>query len=54
MVEDIMIDFYLTLKIKENKVVLAYDLQIVDNIKAEEHDIKVDYIITNSRINKIY
>lgn len=39
---------------KRNKIVLAYELQIVDNIEAEEHDIKVDYIITNSRINKIY
>lgn len=46
--------FLSNIKDKRNKVVLAYDLQIVDNIKAEEHDIKVDYIITNSRINKIY
>ena len=46
--------FLSNIKDKRNKIVLAYDLQIVDNIEAEEHDIKVDYIITNSRINKIY
>lgn len=46
--------FLSNIKDKRNKVVLAYDLQIVENIEAEEHDIKVDYIITNSRIDKIY
>ena len=46
--------FLSNIKDKRNKIVLAYNLQIVDNIEAEEHDIKVDYIITNSRINKIY
>lgn len=46
--------FLSNIKDKRNKVALAYDLQIVENIEAEEHDIKVDYIITNSRINKIY
>lgn len=46
--------FLSNIKDKRNKIVLAYDLQIVGNIEAEEHDIKVDYIITNSRINKIY
>lgn len=46
--------FLSNIKDKRNKVALAYDLQIVENIEAEEHDIKVDYIITNYRINKIY
>nr|WP_083935655.1 5-formyltetrahydrofolate cyclo-ligase [Clostridium sartagoforme] len=39
---------------KVNKVVLAYDLQVIDKIESEEHDIKVDYIITNSKIIKNY
>lgn len=39
---------------KNNKVVLAYDLQIIDKIESEEHDIKVDYIITNTKIIKNY
>jgi 5-formyltetrahydrofolate cyclo-ligase len=39
---------------KNNKVVLAYDLQVIDKIESEEHDIKVDYIITNSKIIKNY
>jgi len=46
--------FLSNIKDRRNKVVLAYDLQILDNIEAEEHDIKMDYILTNSRINKIY
>lgn len=39
---------------KNNKVVLAYDLQVIDKIESEEHDIKVDYIITNSKVIKNY
>lgn len=39
---------------KNNKVVLAYDLQVIDKIESEEHDIKVDYIITNTKIIKNY
>ena len=31
---------------KNNKVVLAYDFQIVDKIEKEEHDVKVDIILT--------
>ena len=31
-----------------NKLALAYDFQILDNIKSEIHDIKVDYIISNN------
>lgn len=36
-----------------NKVVLAYDLQIVDFIEPEVHDISFDYIITNTKFRKI-
>ncbi|GAA0108742.1 MULTISPECIES: 5-formyltetrahydrofolate cyclo-ligase [Clostridium] len=40
------------IKSKKNKIALAYDLQIVDKIESEVHDIKVDYIITNTRALK--
>lgn len=44
-------DKYLSsLSYKVDKVALAYNFQIVDNIKTEEHDIKVDYIITDNEI----
>lgn len=44
-------DRYLSdIKFKKNKIALAYDLQIVDKIECEAHDIKVDYIITNTSI----
>ncbi|MGG7059323.1 5-formyltetrahydrofolate cyclo-ligase [Clostridium nigeriense] len=36
-----------------NKVVLAYDLQIIDIIEPEAHDITFDYIITNTKFRKI-
>lgn len=36
-----------------NKVVLAYDLQVVDFIESESHDINIDYIITNTKFRKI-
>lgn len=36
-----------------NKLVLAYDLQIVNFIEAEAHDISFDYIITNTKFRKI-
>lgn len=35
------------------KLALAYDLQIVNEFKSEQHDIKVDYIITNNEFIKI-
>ena len=35
---------------KDNKIALAYDFQIIDEIEAEDHDIKMDYIITDKRI----
>lgn len=35
---------------KNNKIALAYDFQIISKIEAEEHDIKMDYIITDKRI----
>lgn len=31
------------------KIALAYDLQVISGIPAEEHDIKADYIITESK-----
>ena len=37
-----------------NKVVLAYDFQIVDSIEPEAHDISFDYIISNTKFRKIY
>ena len=36
-----------------NKVVLAYDLQIIDSIEPETHDITFDYIITNTKFKKV-
>ena len=42
------------LKEIRNKLVLAYDFQIVDLIKSESHDISFDYIITNRKFTKIY
>ena len=35
------------------KVALSYNIQIVDKITAEEHDIKVNYVITEDKIIKI-
>lgn len=35
------------------KVALAYEIQIVEEIESEIHDIKVDYIITNEKIMKV-
>lgn len=47
-------DRYLdSIKEINNKVVLAYDLQIVDFIKSETHDISFDYIITNTKFRKV-
>ncbi|MDU2121445.1 MAG: 5-formyltetrahydrofolate cyclo-ligase [Clostridium celatum] len=47
-------DKYLS-QIKEtsNKIVLAYDFQIVNNIENEPHDIKTNYIITNNDFIKV-
>lgn len=38
---------------KATKVGLAYDFQLVDEIDAEPHDVKVDIIITNGGITTI-
>jgi 5-formyltetrahydrofolate cyclo-ligase len=35
---------------KNNKVVLAYDFQVIDKIENEEHDVKVDLIITEKQV----
>ncbi|MBD3330574.1 5-formyltetrahydrofolate cyclo-ligase [Candidatus Peregrinibacteria bacterium] len=37
-------------KLKCPKIALAYDFQIIKNIPAQEHDQKIDIIITNSKI----
>ncbi|MCF0148267.1 MAG: 5-formyltetrahydrofolate cyclo-ligase [Clostridium sp.] len=42
------------IKAIRNKLVLAYDLQVIDFIDSEIHDIKFDYIITNTRFSEIY
>lgn len=42
--------FLINKNIKAHKIALAYDFQILENIKVEEHDIKVDKIITERRI----
>lgn len=36
-----------------NKLVLAYDSQIVDFIQPEPHDISFDYILTNTKFREI-
>ena len=35
------------------KIGLAYDLQIVEGIPAEPHDVKMDYVVTPTRVLKI-
>lgn len=48
-------DKYLSqIKEENNKIVLAYDFQILNNIENEHYDIKVSYIITNDEFIKIY
>lgn len=42
--------FFNNISDKVIKVALAYKLQIVNSIDADEHDIKVNYIITEERI----
>ena len=37
-----------------NKLVLAYDFQIIDSINPESHDVVFDYIITNTEFIKTY
>lgn len=47
-------DRYLTeIQSKNNKLVLAYEFQVLDCIIEEDHDIKVDYILTEEKIRKI-
>lgn len=38
---------------KNNKLVLAYEFQVLDCIIEEDHDIKVNYIFTEEKIRKI-
>lgn len=42
--------FYLQEKGRKSLVALAYEEQIVDSIPAEEHDVKMDIIVTDKRI----
>lgn len=35
------------------KIVLCYDFQIIDEIVSNEHDIKVDYIVTDKKVIKL-
>ena len=37
-----------------NKLVLAYEFQILDSINPESHDVVFDYIITNTQFIKTY
>lgn len=47
-------DRYLSeIQSKNNKLVLAYEFQVLDCIIEEDHDIKMDYILTNEKIRKI-
>ena len=47
-------DKYISRKnIKCPKIALAYDLQIIDKIQCEEHDIKADGIISNKEFIKM-
>lgn len=46
-------DRYLSdIKEVSNKIALAYELQVLDFIGEEKHDIKVDYIITEEKVRK--
>jgi 5-formyltetrahydrofolate cyclo-ligase len=47
-------DKFLSSKIRKDisKIAIAFDLQIVDKVPREEHDISVDYIITEKEIIK--
>lgn len=39
-------------KIDGKKIALAYGFQVFENLPAESHDIKVDYIVTENRVIK--
>ena len=42
-------DKFLPLAVNAKKIALAYDFQLVDNLPLEEHDFKVDIILTIER-----
>ena len=42
-------EFLSSNKINVKKIALAYDFQILDKVPNEEHDIKVDSIITEEK-----
>lgn len=37
-------------KLKAKKIALAYDIQVIESVKAEKHDIRVDFIITEKKV----
>lgn len=45
--------YFSDLDLTVNKVALAYELQVVEYLEYEDHDISVDYIITESGIIEI-
>ena len=45
--------YFSQIKGESNKIVLAYDFQIVNSIENEAHDIRVNCIITNNEFIKI-
>ena len=45
--------FFSGSKIKGKKVGLAFDFQIVDSISPEAHDVKMDYVVTESKVIKV-
>ncbi len=38
------------MRVNSNKVALAYELQILDSLPIEEHDVKMDMIVTEKKI----
>ena len=44
-------DRFLPLAVNAKKIALAYDFQLVDNLPLEEHDVKLDAILTIGRSN---
>ena len=42
-------DRFLPLAVNAKKIALAYDFQLVDNLPLEEHDVKIDIILTLER-----
>lgn len=45
--------YFANLKSKVNKIALAYDIQVIEYLLTEEHDVSVDAIITEKEMIKI-